>query len=150
MGKLVLVWTLLVNLGLLSLFARSLLPGRTPLLVRLARHAHRTALTTAHQTYATAVTWAWAGYFMLAVALTGVELVRPDPVLPPILLALGSWPVVLGLLVLEYGLRRLILRGYDHMSLKGFLLYLKRVDYRALARDDVESRSGIDDAKALR
>jgi uncharacterized membrane protein len=149
-GKLVLVWTLLVNLGLLALFARSLLPRRTALLVRLARHAHLGALSPRHRTYAAVVTWAWTGYFAIAAGVIGLELASAQPLLPPLLLAMGSWPMVLTLLVLEYGIRRLVLPGYDHMSLKAFLLYLTRIDYRVLVRDDVGNSSETDDAKALR
>jgi uncharacterized membrane protein len=149
-GKLLLVWALAVNLGLLWVFARSLRPGRTPILVRLARHAHKSALTPAHRRYAACVTWGWAGYFALVSTVMMVELVSPWGRLPPVLLALAGPPVVLTLLVVEYGLRRLILPDYDHMSLKAFLLYLVRLDYRALLRDDVKGRAAIDDAEALR
>ena len=78
-------------------------------------------------------------------------LIRPKEPLQAYVMIGSSFPVVVCLLLLEYGLRRLVFRDYDSMTLGGFLRYLRRLDHRILFRDDVPfGREGDEQVKVWR
>ncbi|MFT9014606.1 MAG: hypothetical protein ABF990_02555 [Acetobacter sp.] len=97
------------------LFARSLRTGHEPLVSAIARQVHGTLRPDVAR-YTTALTWFWAGFLALSV-------------LAPALLWLAGpagswrWPAsggVLGLTIvlagLEYGLRLIVIRDFEHVS----------------------------------
>ncbi|WP_242011579.1 hypothetical protein [Acetobacter fallax] len=100
----------------LRLFISSLAPGREPLVSALARQAHGGGvLRDDIARYTSLQTWFWVVFLFLLLLL------------PPVLFLVGPpgswlWPLkgsVLGvlavLLVAEYGVRRLVIRNFDHM-----------------------------------
>ena len=135
----------IINLALCALFARTLVPGSEPLIVRLIaviESPERVALPRVAG-YARALTWVWAivlGAQALLLTLLIVCAV-PDGLLarfgiaPPIaivgsdwrwFLDLGSYATVLVLLVLEYAFRRWYLRHIPHVALPVFMSRLVR------------------------
>ncbi|RMG50047.1 MAG: hypothetical protein D6717_14210 [Gammaproteobacteria bacterium] len=120
----------LLQAGLFILFASSLLPGRQPLVSRLALLI-RGDLPAPVARYTRAITLAWALFF-LVVLLIGLWLGRSGAseqwslfshLLVPLLTVL--------LFVLEFGLRRLLLGRYMDYSPAEFLRRLMRVDLRS-------------------
>ena len=129
-----------INLALCSLFARTLVAGSEPLIVRLIAvldSPSRVALPRV-AAYARALTWVWAillgALAMLLAAL--IVCAVPDGLLarfgiaPPIAIAggewrwylnLGSYATVLACLVVEYGFRRWYLRHVPHLPLPVFM-----------------------------
>lgn len=126
---------LMVLDGLLAgLLLRSLLPGRTPAITRIAILARGEPLPPEVIRYTRRVTQLWLTAFaglavVIASALAGF--LPPEAQLTSVL---GQGPVCLAILLLEYGFRRWHLRNLHHPSLLAFLDFLRRVDYRILLR----------------
>ncbi|AAW61143.1 Hypothetical protein GOX1391 [Gluconobacter oxydans 621H] len=101
----------------LRLFLRSLMPGQEPLVSALARQAHGGApLRSDVAFYTRYQTWFW-------VIFLGFLLILPLPLAFWVSFRAWIWLVrggVLGLifvvLVAEYGIRRLAIRNFDHVS----------------------------------
>ncbi|MCT6845149.1 hypothetical protein [Bombella apis] len=105
--------------GMLWLFVRSLRRGQVPLVTRLAGAVHGTPLRADVQRYTVGVTWAWSIFFTLAL-------------LAPLMLWLWApherawrWPLEGGtglaavvFFAVEMIIRRLVIRHYDHSTLK--------------------------------
>ncbi|WP_143280744.1 COG4648 family protein [Bombella intestini] len=109
----------LMLLGMLRVFARSLRQGRVPLVTCLAEAVHGSPLRPDVQRYTVRLTWAWCLFFILAL-------------LAPLILWLCAMRGNLWRLPLEGGtvlatfvcfavemvVRRLVIRNYDHSTLK--------------------------------
>jgi uncharacterized membrane protein len=124
---------LLITLFLLTLFARSLLPGRQPLVSRIARLMHDNP-SPALLRYTRGVTVAWVVFLALML-------------LEVIALGLFAGPqrwslftnfynyLLLGLFfVLEFSLRRLFVAEAERMPMAQFFHRLVKLDYRQLFR----------------
>jgi uncharacterized membrane protein len=102
----------------LALFAGSLRRGCEPLVSVLARHVHGGTLRRDVASYTAALTWCWSLFFLLAlIAPLALWVVGPP--------GAWNWPLeggtaiaALALLLIEYGLRRLVIRDYAHASLR--------------------------------
>jgi uncharacterized membrane protein len=159
-GSLALDFTpVMVNAALCSVFARTLAPGREPLIARVIAVLESPArLALPHVAdYARKLTFAWA-LLLGAQALLLTILILcavPDGLLsafgvePPIeisgslwrwYLHLGSYATVLAFLVIEYAYRRWHLRHIPHVSLPTFVTRLVR-RWPALARSVVSDLS---------
>lgn len=98
-------------------FIRSLLPGHEPLITEFARQVHG-PLRPDIMRYTYSLTWFWSLFFLTAF------------IAPLLLWAYGTgntwqWPLNGGtlalaafFLILEYGIRRLIIRDFEHASLR--------------------------------
>ncbi len=135
MSSLLLLPPLLLDCLLCLLFGRSLRPGRTALLTKLAQQARGHELDAKARRYTRVVTWVWASAAGLLASLLLAGLA--SPALRPLanVAAMGQGPFYLTLLVGEYLVRRRYLAHLPHMSLVRFLLFLRQVDYRAALRD---------------
>jgi uncharacterized membrane protein len=150
----------LINLALSALFARTLVPGSTPLIARLIavlESPERVALPRVAG-YARALTFVWA-IVLGAQALLLTALIFcavPDGlfarlgIVPPVTVAggewrwfvdLGSYATVVVLLVVEYAFRRWYLRHIPHVSLPVFMGRLVR-RWPALARSVMHDSPG--------
>ncbi|HEY6892788.1 MAG TPA: hypothetical protein VI258_01365, partial [Rhodanobacteraceae bacterium] len=135
----------IINLALCALFARTLVPGSEPLIARLIAVVESPARVALPRVagYARALTWTWAivlgAQALLLAAL--ILVATPDGLLarfgiaPPMAIAgtdwrwfldLGSYAIVLVLLVVEYAFRRWYLRHIPHVSLPVFIGRLVR------------------------
>jgi uncharacterized membrane protein len=117
-----------VNLLLLWFFARTLRPGREPLVTQMARYEHDT-LPPDIERYTRRLTWAWCIYFA-GIALTSLLLFALAP------LSTWSWfanllniPLLLLMFVAEYAYRLLRFPGFSHAS---FLTAIRA--FRAMRR----------------
>jgi uncharacterized membrane protein len=134
----------LINAALCFVFARTLRPGREPLIARIIgilEGPERLAQPGVER-YARRLTWAWALVLGLQACLLCVVVAcsvpaglfarfgeQPPFAIPPAwrwYLHLGSYVLVLGFLVLEYAYRRWHLRHLVHAPLPVFLARLAR------------------------
>ena len=100
-------------LALLSLFGRTLLPGRVPLCVKFAQAMHG-ELSAEHARYARQVTWAWTVFFgLLALVSTALFFLAP----------LAVWslyanfvvlPLIGIMFIVEYQVRKRVLTDAPH------------------------------------
>lgn len=117
-----------------GLLLRSLLPGRTPLITRIAILARGDPLPPEVVRYTRRVTQLWLIVFAGLAAVIGAALIGLLPQGASLSGVLGQGPVCLAVLLLEYGFRRWHLRNLSHPGLLAFLGFLRRVDYRMLLR----------------
>ena len=105
----------LIALALGVVFARTLLPGRTPLIARIAERA-RGNLPGPVADYSRVLTWVWT-WFFFAMAL---ECMLLGLYAPPFLWSLTTnfinYVLIALLFVLEYPIRRRVLRDFEHAS----------------------------------
>lgn len=121
--------------GLLAgLLLRSLLPGRTPVMTRIAVLARGDPLPPEVVRYTRRLTQLWLIVLAGLAAVIGATLIDLLPPEARLTSVLGQGPVCLGILLLEYGFRRWYLRNLSHPGLLAFLNFLRRVDYRVLLR----------------
>lgn len=124
---------LLINLGLLWVFARTLLPGRKPLVSALAERS-RGALEPRVAHYTRQVTQAWT----LFIALMGLTTLLLALWASPELWALFAYGLNYLFIVLfflaEYAFRRYWLADLEHLSLSQYLRFLRHTDWRSVAR----------------
>jgi uncharacterized membrane protein len=115
------------------MFARTLLPGQTPLITRIAALMHE-SLTPRLQRYTRWVTWAWVAFF------SGLLV---EIVLLSVYASAEKWSLftnfinylLLGAFFLtEYSLRRFFLRPEERLGFAIFCLSLLRIDFRSLLR----------------
>lgn len=105
----------LLNAGLLTLFAASLLAGRTPLVTRFARRLNP-AFHPGMEDYTRAVTIAWCLFFAGQLMMSMVLL----PLAPDawrLLVTMLSLPLAALMALAEYGVRRWQIRGEAHTPL---------------------------------
>ena len=112
------------------LFAESLVPGRTPLISRVARAARGGHLAPALMHYTRLVTAAWAG-LLFAIAITSTLLALFAP--------LHAWSVFTNLISyvilgvafpLEYVWRRVRYRQFEHPGFWAHIKLIARTNYR--------------------
>jgi uncharacterized membrane protein len=124
---------LLVNLGLLWLFGRTLLPGRKPLITALAERA-RGVLEPRVTHYTRRVTQAWT----LFIALLGVETLLLALWASPelwVLFAYGlNYVFIMVFFFAEYAFRRYWLADLEHPTLRQYLRFLRHTDWRGVTR----------------
>ncbi|MGS0648465.1 hypothetical protein ACU81Q_12635 [Komagataeibacter melomenusus] len=102
--------------ALLLLFARTLRPGREPLVTMLARQVHG-ALRPDVLLYTRQLTWAWSLFFAAQMLLPAlVALVGPAGWWRAVLYG-ASMPLVLVMFAVEAGVRRWRIRNFDHATI---------------------------------
>lgn len=130
-GKLVYAPPLLMPLFLLLLFGRSLLPGRQPLVSRIALLMHEQPSRQLLR-YTRAVTIAWVLFFaamVLEVLYLGLYASDIDWSL---FTNFYNYLFIVLFFLLEFLLRRWFVAGHERLSAAGFLRGLLRIDYRRL------------------
>lgn len=121
----------LVCLALAWFFGRTLLGGRTPLITALARTI-RGPLPTPVARYTHGVTVFWF-VTMLGMALSNLLLaVFASPTVWSLCTNFGNYLVVALLFVVEWGVRQRAIGRYEHLSWRGYITALRRIDYRHL------------------
>jgi uncharacterized membrane protein len=138
------VLPILINLALCRVFARTLAPGREPLIAYIIGviEGPERLLLPRVASYARGLTRAWALLFATQAVVLAVVVACsvPDGVFaslgrdPPVVLApawrwylhLGSYLLTIGFLVIEYGYRRWYLRHIPHAPLPVFIAQLGR------------------------
>lgn len=122
-----------IILFLWVMFARTLLPGQTPLITRIATMMHE-SLAPRLQRYTRAVTWAWVVFFTLLLL---------EIVLLSLYASAEQWSLftnfinylLLGAFFLaEFALRRFFLRPEERLGFVSFFRSLARLDFRGLLR----------------
>ena len=99
-----------INLALLSLFGRTILPGREPLVTRFARKVHG-VLPLQIERYTRRVTIAWCIFFAMQLATSAVLFVWSLEAWSLFVHVL-SWPLVVLMFVVEYAYRLVACRGF--------------------------------------
>ena len=103
-----------INLALLSLFGRTILPGREPLVTGLARRVHG-VLPPQMERYTRRVTIAWCVFFAMQLATSAVLFVWSLEAWSLFVNVL-SWPLVVLMFVVEYAYRLVACRGFAHAT----------------------------------
>lgn len=123
----------LVNLALMVLFGKTLLPGATPLVARVAS-LWRGSLDPVVARYTRRVTIAWTVFFALLILESiGFALFAPVHIWSLFTNCL-NYVFVLLFLVIEYQLRLYCLPDHEHLSFRAFCRLLASTDLRTLAR----------------
>ena len=122
----------LVNLALAVLFGKTLLPGATTLVARVAS-LWRGVLDPVVARYTRRVTMAWAAFFVLmALESIGLALFAPLHVWS-LFTNFLNYVFVLLFFVIEYQLRLHCLPSHEHLSFRAFCRLLVSTDLRTLA-----------------
>lgn len=123
----------LINLLLMGVFGRTLLPGKTPLVTRMATLV-RGELDADYARYTRRVTQAWTIFFA-ALALESILLAKLAPLeVWSLFTNFVNYLLVLAFFVVEYRVRLIWLRGYTHIGLVEFFRIVAKTDLRSLAR----------------
>jgi uncharacterized membrane protein len=123
----------LINIALMVLFGRTLLPGATPLVARIAS-LWRGSLDPAVALYTRRVTIAWTAFFALMVAESaGLALFAPLHIWS-LFTNFLNYILVLMFFIVEYQLRLYFLSGHEHLSFRAFCHLVVTTDLRTLAR----------------
>lgn len=113
------------------LFASSLLPGREPLVTRIAARLHQ-RLSPALRRYTRAVTWGW----LVVLSLLLVELTWlgccASPVWWSLFANLLNYLILALVFLVEIGLRPLFLPPEDRIGLRAFVRALSRIHLQGL------------------
>lgn len=121
----------LIALALAWLFGRTLLPGETPLISRIAT-AIRGPLPAVVERYTRGVTWFWLGA-MCCLALANLALALfASPVVWSLFTNGINYLLVGAFFLLEWWFRGWFLRGYESLTWRGYVAALRRLDYRQL------------------
>ena len=121
----------LIALALAWFFARTLLPGETPMISRIAA-LMRGPLPAPVARYTRGVTLFWA-LFMLALAVADLALaVWARPVVWSLFTNVVCYLLIGAVFVLEWLFRCWYLRGHESLDARGYLVALLRLDYRRL------------------
>ncbi len=116
---------LAINSLLLALFAGTLLPGRTPLVVAMGRRLDP-HFNPALARYARGVTWAWCGFFAGQIAGSALLLaLAPVPVWSLFVNVLDL-PLVAAMFVAEDLVRRMRFPDHPHVSLPDLVRAVRR------------------------
>ena len=122
----------LINATLLMVFARTLLPGATPLVSRVAS-LWRGALDDEVARYTRRVTIAWVVFFA-AMTLESIALALLAPFhVWSLFTNLLNYLMVLLFFAVEYQLRFYFLPKHEHLGLRDFCRLLLSIDFRRLA-----------------
>lgn len=123
----------LINLAMMVLFWRTLLPGSVPLVGRVAA-LWRGTLDAAVAIYTRRVTIAWTVFFaLMALESIALALFAPLPVWSLFTNGL-NYVFVLLFFIIEYRLRLICLPKHEHLSFGAFCRLLASTDLRSLAR----------------
>lgn len=123
----------LINVALMVLFGRTLLPGATPLVARIAS-LWRGSLDSAVALYTRRVTIAWTIFSALMV-LEAIVLALFAPLhIWSLFTNFLNYVFVLLFFMIEYRLRLYCLPDHEHLSFRGFCRLLASTDFRTLAR----------------
>ncbi len=101
---------------LLLLFARTLRPGREPLVTMLARQVHGT-LRPDVRLYTRQLTWAWSLFFAVQLLLPALLALAGPAGWWRAVLHGASLPLVLVMFGVEAGVRRWRIRNFEHASI---------------------------------
>ncbi|MDX1431806.1 MAG: hypothetical protein R3286_05090 [Gammaproteobacteria bacterium] len=122
----------LVNVVLMFLFGRTLLPGRTPLVTRMATLL-RGELDETYAGYTRRVTQAWTIFFVfLAVECVVLAKIAPLEVWS-LVTNFVNYVLVFLFFAVEYRIRLVCLRGYPHLGFIEFFRVVAKADLRSLA-----------------
>ena len=122
----------LINATLLAVFARTLLPGATPLVSRVAS-LWRGELDDAVAGYTRRVTIAWVVFFA-AMTIESIALAMLAPIhVWSLFTNLLNYLMVLLFFAVEYLLRFYFLPNHEHLGLRDFCRLLLSIDLRRLA-----------------
>lgn len=123
----------LINLALLVLFGKTLLPGTTPLVARVAA-LWRGSLDEAVFRYTRRVTIAWTVFFaIMALESTALALFAPIN-LWSLFTNFLNYLMVLAFFIVEYHLRFWCLPHHEHLSFRKFCRLLYTTNLQSLAR----------------
>ena len=123
----------LVNLAMMVLFGKTLLPGATPLVARVAS-LWRGQLDALVARYTRRVTVAWTAFFaLMALESVGLALFAPLHVWS-LFTNFLNYVLVLLFFIIEYRLRLRCLSSHEHLSFRAFCHLLASTDLRTLAR----------------
>jgi hypothetical protein len=115
-----------INLFLLWFFARTLLPGREPLITGFARRFHG-SLPAHMEAYTRRVTVAWCIFFAAQIVISASSFVVASAQTWSLFVNLLSFPLVALMFIAEYAYRILRYRNFPHASiLDGIELFAKR------------------------
>lgn len=123
----------LVNLMLLTVFARGLGSPRTALVTRLAEIMHGEPLPEEVAAYTHRVTWAWVFLFAVMATVNLLLALLAPRELWSLFANFINYLIVALLFAAEYAIRRLRFPDYEHPSFFTFLRRLARIDYRKLS-----------------
>lgn len=122
---------IVINFSVALFFARTLLPGQTDLITRIAREVHPDRSARVLR-YTRRVSWAWM-WFCLGMALLSAILAVYAPIEIWSLFANFLNYVLLALFFLaEVILRRIVLHGEPRSSLRDTLHAMTRIDFRRI------------------
>ena len=113
-----------INGMLLALFAATLAPGRTPLVVAMGRRLDP-HFTPAIARYACAVTWAWVAFFAGQIVVSGLLLVMAPRTAWSFFVNILDLPLVAAMFVIEDLVRRWRFPGHPHVSLRSLAAALR-------------------------
>lgn len=116
---------LAINSLLLALFAGTLLPGRTPLVVAMGRRLDP-HFNPALARYARAVTWAWCGFFAGQVAGSGLLLALAPVAAWSLFINVLDLPLVAAMFIAEDLVRRARFPGHPHVALLDLVRAVRR------------------------
>ncbi len=116
---------LAINSLLLALFAGTLLPGRTPLVVAMGRRLDP-CFNPMLARYARAVTWAWCGFFTGQIAGSALLLGLAPVALWSLFVNVLDLPLVAAMFAAEDLVRRLRFPGHPHVSLPDLVRAVRR------------------------
>lgn len=123
----------LINIALLSLFGRTLLPGAIPLVSRIAS-LWRGPLDQMVAMYTRRVTIAWSIFFALMVVESiMLALFAPLPVWS-LFTNFLNYVLILLFFLIEYQMRLYCLPNHEHLSFRDFCHLLLSTDLRSLSR----------------
>jgi uncharacterized membrane protein len=105
-----------IYLSLLWLFARTLRPGREPLITRLARRVHGT-LPPEHDAYTRRVTGAWCVFFATQIVMSALLFGFASLSHWSLFINVLNFPLLALMFVGEYGYRLIRHREFPHASL---------------------------------
>ena len=126
-GDLVYLPPIVITLLLFWIFARTLRPGRTPLVTALARMA-RGELDPRVAAYTRGVTMLWAG-FLLLMTVELILLAAFAPIELWSLFANGvNYGLIVGLFLAEYVFRRIYLSDVPHAGFMQYLKFIRRTN----------------------
>lgn len=130
---LVYVPPVLINIALMVLFGRTLLPGATPLVSRIAS-LWRGPLDHMVSQYTRRVTIAWTVFFALMV-LESVALALFAPLsIWSLFTNFLNYVLILLFFLVEYQMRLYCLPTHEHLSFRDFCLLVLSTDLRSIAR----------------
>ena len=121
-------------LALAALFATSLRPGREALVTRLARIMRKGDMPPSVVRYTRIVTTVWAGYFAALATVSSVLFFAESRTVWSAFVNLAIWPLVAGGFVLEYAIRRRVLREVPHIPMMAGVHAFRR--HAAIDRGD--------------